>query len=460
MYNPMSIDEPQEHDVSLPSEPLFPSLPSPELSQLPPEGSLPLPSSSSLPSTVPFTIGPVSKHYTQPQCCVDALPEPLAPVILPQEIPQSELRFLPRVFLIVRDRLVTAINSFGIWRDYQHRPSYDPTAHVAQTDLIPSSATSSSGSTLPFIFPPPFPFRNMSIYRLMTYFNSGSTTKLLSEADRLVKEVLCAPDFTLSDLKGFSAARENARLDKAIKDNTSSPFFRQFSSTSVEIDVPSGQKNIPSQKFLVPGLLYRKLTTVIEAAFHSSLAHHFHLTPFKLFRRLPTTGEDERVMGELDNSDSFLKEHDLIQRRAPVPLDDPNCKREKIIAALMFSSDATHLTNFGMAKAWPIYLMLGNLSKYFCSSPNSGAMYHLAYIPSLPDSFQDFASQVHCKWETQKKGIITHCCRELMHAIWKFLLDDNFVHAYKFGMVIKCIKGVEHRVYPHIFTYSADYPEK
>ena len=48
----------------------------------------------------------------------------------------------------------------------------------------------------------------------------------------------------------------------------------------------------------------------------------------------------------------------------------------------MFSSDATHLTNFGSAKAWPIYLMLGNLSKYFRAQPNLGALYHLAYIPS------------------------------------------------------------------------------
>ncbi|KAK7688185.1 hypothetical protein QCA50_008555 [Cerrena zonata] len=47
-----------------------------------------------------------------------------------------------------------------------------------------------------------------------------------------------------------------------------------------------------------------------------------------------------------------------------------------------------------------------------------------------------------------------------MHAVWKILLDDAFVHAYKYGMVIKCPDGVYRRVYPRIFTYSADYPEK
>ena len=47
-----------------------------------------------------------------------------------------------------------------------------------------------------------------------------------------------------------------------------------------------------------------------------------------------------------------------------------------------------------------------------------------------------------------------------MHGVWKFLLDADFIHAYKFGMVVKCADGIEHWVYPRFFTYSADYPEK
>jgi hypothetical protein len=47
-----------------------------------------------------------------------------------------------------------------------------------------------------------------------------------------------------------------------------------------------------------------------------------------------------------------------------------------------------------------------------------------------------------------------------MHAVWKVLLDEEFLHAYKYGIVIKCADGIERRVYPRLFTYSADYPEK
>ena len=47
-----------------------------------------------------------------------------------------------------------------------------------------------------------------------------------------------------------------------------------------------------------------------------------------------------------------------------------------------------------------------------------------------------------------------------MHEVWKVLLDDEFLEAYMYGIVIKCVDGIERRVYPRIFTYSADYPEK
>jgi hypothetical protein len=58
------------------------------------------------------------------------------------------------------------------------------------------------------------------------------------------------------------------------------------------------------------------------------------------------------------------------------------------------------------------------------------------------------------------KDILTHCRRELMHEVWRILLDAEFIQAYNHGLVINCFDGVVRRVYPRIFTYSADYPEK
>ncbi|KIJ57457.1 hypothetical protein HYDPIDRAFT_64582, partial [Hydnomerulius pinastri MD-312] len=53
-----------------------------------------------------------------------------------------------------------------------------------------------------------------------------------------------------------------------------------------------------------------------------------------------------------------------------------------------------------------------------------------------------------------------HCHRELFHAQWEILLDDEFLEAWRHGIVVRCCDGVERRFYPRIFTYSADYPEK
>jgi hypothetical protein len=39
-------------------------------------------------------------------------------------------------------------------------------------------------------------------------------------------------------------------------------------------------------------------------------------------------------------------------------------------------------------------------------------------------------------------------------------MNPDFIHAYKHGMVVNCKDGIRRRIYPRIFTYSADYPEK
>jgi hypothetical protein len=47
-----------------------------------------------------------------------------------------------------------------------------------------------------------------------------------------------------------------------------------------------------------------------------------------------------------------------------------------------------------------------------------------------------------------------------MHAVWRILLDDEFTDAYENGIVITFLDGIQRRLFPRFFTYSADYPEK
>jgi hypothetical protein len=49
---------------------------------------------------------------------------------------------------------------------------------------------------------------------------------------------------------------------------------------------------------------------------------------------------------------------------------------------------------------------------------------------------------------------------DLMQKIWLLMLDNTFMDAYVHGMLITCGNGVKRRIFPQIFTYTADYPEK
>ena len=182
--------------------------------------------------------------------------------------------------------------------------------------------------------------------------------------------------------------------------------------------------------------------------------------------------ERVRVYGEMYTSRAFLESQRELLESPP----EPGCRAPRAIIALMFWSDETQLTSFGQAKLWPLYMYLGNNSKYQRVKPTSNLCSHVAYFQQvrpmsfprdilltqrvkLPDSFIDFASAF-----TGRKGpteeLIAHCKREAFHAQWEVLLDDEFTAAWKHGILTQGGDGITRRVYPRIFTYSADYPEK
>ena len=63
----------------------------------------------------------------------------------------------------------------------------------------------------------------------------------------------------------------------------------------------------------------------------------------------------------------------------------------------------------------------------------------------LPASFKD-TMKTHLGEKAKLTGpLLTHCHRELFHAQWKVLLDDDFLYIYTHGVVIKCYDGVRRR---------------
>jgi hypothetical protein len=59
----------------------------------------------------------------------------------------------------------------------------------------------------------------------------------------------------------------------------------------------------------------------------------------------------------------------------------------------------------------------------------------------LPDNIQDFISQI-VGGAAGKGPLLTHCHRKLIQAVWGLLLDEEFMEAYKHGIVIECADGI------------------
>ncbi|KAI0631040.1 hypothetical protein C8Q77DRAFT_1062500 [Trametes polyzona] len=317
----------------------------------------------------------------------------------------------------------------------------------------------------------------------MRWFYSGSVVKSAGELDRLVKDVLLADDFQLADLQGFSMKRELKRMSDHTDGTYAFPAADGWRRGSVSVPLPNTKVRHASESdaptLEVPDVYFRPLLATVKAAYEDIAAAQYNFFPFKLYKASPSSAAPaapapsdepeatptsasppcERLISEAYNADTFLRLHDEVQVKARSnrePGDSPTL--EYAAAPIMLYSDSTHLTNFGTASLWPIYLWLASLSKYVRMTPTAFATHHLAYMPSLPDLIEQAYEQAY--GESPTKAVLRFCKKELIQQIWLLLLDDDFVHAYVHGFVVKCGDGITRRLFPRILTYSADYPEK
>ena len=155
----------------------------------------------------------------------DQLPEaPLAVHPDPDPDPAPTPSILPRVILHVFDSFRTAFNKFGIAREYRHRPSYDPEQSVPIEELTnfgDSGDTSVDSGTNHRSAP--WPWSNMSVWRMMAWLLTGNGEKSSGEMNQLVDNILLADDFDLKKLSGFNVETAMRNLDKAEAELASDP---------------------------------------------------------------------------------------------------------------------------------------------------------------------------------------------------------------------------------------------
>ncbi|KAG6905700.1 hypothetical protein DXG01_001205 [Tephrocybe rancida] len=304
------------------------------------------------------------------------------------------------------------------------------------------------------------PFPNKSSFLLSEWFwNRGAQKSKESFRDLL--HILGNEDFSTADVTATNWPQIDRQLGLNDWDREEwQDDDAGWQESSILISVPFHRftDNPGARDYTINGFYHRTLTSVIreKLTLKREDASNFHLEPYELLWQPDDNQPPLPLYGELYTSQAFLSAHQTLQESPP----EPGCNLPRVVVALMFWSDATHLTQFGNAKITPLYMYFGNESKYRRCKPSCRLAEHVAFFQQLPDSFKDFANN----WTGDKKvspELLAHCKRELAHEQWRILLDGEFLEAYEHGIVLDWIgDGKKRRFYPRFMTYSADYPEK
>lgn len=329
-------------------------------------------------------------------------PEPLPPPRSPtpcQSPPRAPALFPAAEFF------ETTVDDFGFFRRYHFKPRRDgdnetsPDTLVDSPNIAPSEVHEGSPvySTPIRAFKPLVadslqktldwfhPFQNATIFRVIHWAYTGSTTKSHQEIQRLVQEVLLAPDFDREHLRTFNISHQERLLDKAIlteKDLAAQGWIKD----TIEIALPKERVKYASMddvpKLKIEGAWRRPLAPITEGICKDTLlSKGRQFNGYELWHKDAATGETERVYGEIFTSDAFLEEEARIRALPRNPEDDSDV--EYVVFPWGLYSDGTHLANFGTASLWPVYGYDLGLPKDVRGKRSNFSANHIAYIPSV-----------------------------------------------------------------------------
>lgn len=359
-----------------------------------------------------------SRRRVQPKRYQDDLPEPNSGFILQdveQQVP-SEPVMKPETPDSIQSTASGALkkfrspwNIFGLSRLYTRAPPvHDPEQFVTLDDFVepaklipPLDLTPSFESTISFESTEPEPgtksfqpYPNKNSFLLGNWYWRDGVQKSQQSFNNLV-DIISNPDFNAADIREVNWKKINASLTEPGPIGHSSSLEQEaewedeesgWVKTPITIGVPFTQraKNPGPKNYTISGFYHRSLTSVIkEKLGNKAECEHFHYEPFELYWH-PKGGKLEgRVYGELYSSPEFIKVHDELQESTR----EAECKLPKVVLALMFWSDTTHLTSFGKAQLWPLYMGFGNESKYRRCRPSLHLLNHVAYFEKVYSSF-------------------------------------------------------------------------
>jgi hypothetical protein len=282
----------------------------------------------------------------------------------------------------------TPRNVFGLSRHYESTepPSYDPEEHLSLQDLsnIPVCADPTETDDVYY------PFPNQSAFLLAEWHWNGGEQKSRASFHSLM-EIIGNPKFQSTDIRGINWDRINEELGTGDDEAEWLDDDAGWSSTPVTISVPyQSRRGVPSEpgagprNYTVEDFYHRSLVSIIKEKISGLKdAHQFHFEPYEQHWQRNDDVDPIRTQGELYTSPAFIDAHRELQD-SPA---EPGCDLPRVIVALMFWSDATQLTSFGNTKLWPLYLFIGNESKYRRCKPTSHLCDHVAYFRIVSDFY-------------------------------------------------------------------------
>jgi len=331
----------------------------------------------------------------------DVLPQPLPPLqsaIISQPISspvesslalsgqpegsESNHPSLPSQDLSRPSHVDTPRNIFGLSRRVRSEviPSPDPEDHVSAQDLSTIPTHDHPDSTRLF-----YPYPNRNAFLLGDWYWNDGVQKSQASFDRLMG-IVGSPDFKPTDIRDVNWHKINNVLGSEDEwewmDGDAG-----WTRTPVTITVPyQRRRGVPCEPlagprgYVIGDFYHRSLVSVItEKLSRLKESDLFHFKPSELSWQRAPDHTPIRVQGELYTSPAFINAHQALQNSPP----EPGCNLPRFVVALMFWSDVTHLTTFGDAKLWPLYMFFGNESKYHRCRPSCHLCEHVAYFQAV-----------------------------------------------------------------------------
>ncbi|KIL63907.1 hypothetical protein M378DRAFT_79020 [Amanita muscaria Koide BX008] len=145
----------------------------------------------------------------------------------------------------------------------------------------------------------------------------------------------------------------------------------------------------------------------------------------------------QRIYHDMNTGKWWWKMQDILEAQKP----------GATVIPVILSSDRTQITRFGSKTAYPVYMTIGNIPKFFRRKPSYRAQILIAYLPNT--------KLKHITNKASRRRTLSNLFHSCMRRILSPLETISAT-----GMVVTSGDGVQRRGHPVFALFVGDYPEQ